>query len=142
MSKNSSLLISIFYCWIALIIFIFIIKVLHFAIFIMLIFATPTGFEPVHIPTLTGQLFHWDLQSNFCSVGPPRFELGTTAPKTVVLPLHHGPILNTGVLLHQKLIYSYKDFLFSLNNPTSLLYCLLHRSFLTPFVARNNLSPV
>ena len=36
-----------------------------------------------------GLLFHFGLKT----VGLPRFELGQTEPKPVVLPLHHSPII-------------------------------------------------
>ena len=36
-----------------------------------------------------GLLFHFGLKI----VGLPRFELGQTEPKPVVLPLHHSPII-------------------------------------------------
>ena len=41
-----------------------------------------------------GLLFHFGLKT----VGLPRFELGQTEPKPVVLPLHHSPIINHYVL--------------------------------------------
>ena len=36
------------------------------------------------------------VQISFYDVGLPRFELGKTGPESVVLPLHHSPIVFDG----------------------------------------------
>lgn len=51
------------------------------------------GYDPIRkSPSncmFNGLLFHFGLKT----VGLPRFELGQTEPKPVVLPLHHSPNL-------------------------------------------------
>ncbi len=68
------------------------------------------------------------------SVGSPRFELGMTEPKPVVLPLHHDPIISVSCSFtcsYYSAMQSYNFFLISANlfrrKKEILLFALLNK---------------